>query len=84
MKNTRWSVPPIAYLLFTIALIWGGNQIWQYITQPHQINITDRHSSGERLLVKEIDSSEKRDGIKAFADGDYDSTIKHFQASLQS
>lgn len=83
MKNTRWSVPPIAYLFFTIALIWGGNQIWQYITQPHQINLTDRHSSGERLLIKEIDSSEKREGIKSFADGDYDGAIQHFQASLQ-
>lgn len=84
MKNTRRSIPPIAYLLLSIVLFWGVNQIWHFITQPHQNNLADRHSSGERLLIKEIESSEKREGIKSFANGDYDSAIQHFQASLQS
>ena len=83
MKNTR-RLPPIAYLLFTIVLVWSGNQLWQYITHPRQTNLADRRSIGERLLIKEIDSSEKREGIKSFANGDYDGAIPHFQASLQS
>jgi branched-chain amino acid transport system substrate-binding protein len=82
MKKFR-RLPPIFYLIFTIIIIWGSNQIWQYITQPHQTNLTDRHSSGERLLIKENDSAEKRSGIKSFADGNYDGAIQHFQASLK-
>jgi branched-chain amino acid transport system substrate-binding protein len=82
MKKFR-RLPPIFYLIFTIIIIWGSNQIWKFITQPHQTNLTDRHSSGERLLIKENDSAEKRSGIKSFADGNYDGAIQHFQASLK-
>jgi branched-chain amino acid transport system substrate-binding protein len=82
MKNTRrW--PPIAYLVVTIVLVWSGNQIWKNFTQPHQTDLTDRSSIGERLLIKEIDSSEKREGINSFANGDYDGANRHFRASLQ-
>lgn len=81
MKNI-YRLPPIAYLLLTIALFWSGKQLWQYITHPHQTNLTDRRSLGERLLIKEIDSSDKREGIKSFANGDYDTAIQYFQASL--
>jgi branched-chain amino acid transport system substrate-binding protein len=81
--NTRRRFPPIAYLLFTIAVLWGSNQIWQHITQPYQADLTDRSSIGERLLIKEIDSSEKREGINSFANADYDGATQHFQSSLQ-
>lgn len=82
MKNTR-RLPPIFYLLFTIVLVWSTNQLWKHFTQPHQANLTDRSSIGERLLIKEIDSSEKREGINSFANGDYDGATQHFQSSLQ-
>jgi branched-chain amino acid transport system substrate-binding protein len=82
MKNTR-RLPPIFYLLFTIVLVWSTNQLWKHFTQPHQANLTDRSSIGERLLIKEIDSSEKREGISSFANGDYDGATQHFRSSLQ-
>lgn len=82
MKNTR-RLPPIFYLLFTIVLVWSVNQLWKHLTQPHQADLTDRSSIGERLLIKEIDSSEKREGINSFANGDYDGATQHFRASLQ-
>jgi branched-chain amino acid transport system substrate-binding protein len=64
-------------------LSWVGHQIWDYFTQPRQINLTDRHSIGERLLIKEVDSSEKREGINLFANSDYEAATQHFQSSLQ-
>ena len=82
MKKTR-RLPPIAYVLFAIALVWSGNQLWQSITHSERTTLADRRSSGERLLITEIDSSEKRSGIKSFANGDYNSAIEHFQASLK-
>ena len=82
MKNNR-RLPPIAYLLLTIVVVWSGNQLWQSITHFGQTTLTDRHSSGERLLIREIDSSEKRSGIKSFANGDYNLAIEYFQASLK-
>jgi branched-chain amino acid transport system substrate-binding protein len=82
MKNSR-RLPPIFYLFVTILLFWVGHQIWDYFTQPRQINLTDRHSIGERLLIKEVDSPDKRDGIESFANGDYDTASQKFQASLQ-
>jgi branched-chain amino acid transport system substrate-binding protein len=81
MKNNR-RLPPIAYLLLTIVLFWCGNQLWR-IAHPPQNNLTDRHSLGERLLVKELNFAEKRKGIAAFANRDYNSAIEHFQASLK-
>ena len=71
MKNTR-RLPPIAYLLLTVALFWSCYQLFQNITQPDRTNLTNRRSLGEKFLVKEIDSSEKREGIKSFADRDID------------
>lgn len=82
MKKPR-RLPPIAYFLFAIVLVWGSNQLWQSITHFGQTTLTDRSSSGERLLITEIDSSEKRSGIKAFVDGDFNSAIEHFQSSLK-
>jgi branched-chain amino acid transport system substrate-binding protein len=82
MQNTR-RLPPIAYLLFAIVVAWGVNQLWQSITHFGQTTLTDRRSSGERLLITEIDSSEKRSGIQSFANGDFNSAIEHFQASLK-
>ena len=82
MRHTR-RLPPIAYLLLSIAVIWSGNQIWQHITHSSRSDLTDRQSIGERLLIKEIDSSEKREGIQSFANGNYDAAIRHFQAALQ-
>ena len=82
MKNTR-RLPPIAYLLLTIVVVWSGNQLWQSIAHSDRATLTDRRSSGERLLITEIDSSAKRSGIKSFANGDYNSAIEHFQASLK-
>jgi branched-chain amino acid transport system substrate-binding protein len=82
MKNTRrW--PPIAYLVVTIVFVWSGNQLWKHFTQPHQTDLTNRHSIGQRLLIKEVDSPDKREGIESFANGDYDAANQHFQASLQ-
>jgi hypothetical protein len=73
--NKSRRLPPIFYLIFTIIIIVLGNQIWRSITQSPQNNLTDRYSMGERLLVKENDSAEKRSGIKSFADGNYDAAI---------
>ena len=83
MKNTRRRLPPIAYLLLAIVVVWSANQLWQSITHSSRATLTERRSSGERLLITEIDSSEKRSGIKSFANGDYNSEIEHFQASLK-
>jgi branched-chain amino acid transport system substrate-binding protein len=81
MKNPR-RLPPIFYLIVTIILFWSSHQIGKNITQYHQTDLTDRRSIGEKLLIKEIDSSEKREGIKSFASGNYDEAIEHFQRSL--
>jgi branched-chain amino acid transport system substrate-binding protein len=81
MKNPR-RLPPIFYLIVTIVLFWSSHQIWKNITQHYQTDLTDRRSIGEKLLIKEIDSAEKRAGIKSFAGGNYDEAIEHFQRSL--
>lgn len=53
--------------------------IGHYTRQP---TITDRTSSGERLLVKTNDSQAKSDGISAFAQGDYKRASALFQSAL--
>jgi branched-chain amino acid transport system substrate-binding protein len=88
MKNTsRRPIPPIAYILIAILMALGISQLWQWIFKQNQPsynhNQTDRRSIGERLLVKEIDSSAKSEGIKSFASGNYDAAIQNFQASLR-
>jgi branched-chain amino acid transport system substrate-binding protein len=80
--NNRRRLPPIAYLLITILLIWSVASLWNWIIHPDRNNLTDRRSIGEKLLIEEIDSAEKREGIKSFASGNYDEAIEHFQRSL--
>ncbi len=80
--NKRRRLPPIAYLLITIFFIWLGNSLWNWIPHSDRNNLTDRRSIGEKLLIKEIDYAEKREGIKSFASGNYDEAIEHFQKAL--
>jgi branched-chain amino acid transport system substrate-binding protein len=46
-------------------------------------DLADRVSVGDRLLIKTSGTQSKSDGIKAFAESDYDRAIEHFQASLK-
>ncbi len=46
-------------------------------------DLADRTSLGDRLLIKTSGTQAKSDGIKAFAEGDYDRSIEHFQSSLK-
>jgi branched-chain amino acid transport system substrate-binding protein len=80
-STTRRSTPPIIYFVFTILLFWGGNQLLNH-PNPQQINLTDRASSGERILIAALSSTDKIEGIKAFANDDYQRAIQYFQAAL--
>jgi branched-chain amino acid transport system substrate-binding protein len=81
MKNTL-RLPPIFYLLFAMALAWSTNQLWKHFTQPHQADLTDRASSGERILISANNSTDKIEGTTSFTDRDYQRAIQHFQAAL--
>ncbi len=80
MKTIR-RLPPIVYVAVASILSFGGYQLWQIF---HPTNLTDRSSSGERILIAPVNSNEKTEGIKSFAKGDYQSAIQHFQVALNS
>ncbi|NMF62170.1 ABC transporter substrate-binding protein [Brasilonema octagenarum] len=46
-------------------------------------SMESRISLGEKILVQDNPSNEKQLGVQAFAAGDYDNAIAHFQASVQ-
>jgi branched-chain amino acid transport system substrate-binding protein len=73
-------MPQLSYRsnLFAVAIgliLLGG------CTSNHDLD--NRHSLGERLLIKTSGTQAKSDGIKAFTESDYDLAIEKFQASLK-
>lgn len=83
VAKRRITPPPIVFILVGVAAtgIWFGILRIKLPAAPSSSN--ERMSLGDRLLIGAQTTPEKQSGIKAFAQGDYDTAIVHFQASLQ-
>jgi branched-chain amino acid transport system substrate-binding protein len=60
-----------------------NGEIYPSPPAPSSEALTDRFSMGERHLVKASETLAKREGIAAFAAGDYSQAIRWFEESLQ-
>ena len=90
-NKSRKAPPPIVFILLGL-IIFAGTKL---LSKNHQqidnlLPSVDRLQSpkkrfslGEHLLIPANATNEKQDGIKAFANQDYQSAIKLFQASLK-
>jgi branched-chain amino acid transport system substrate-binding protein len=89
-SKSRKAPPPIIFILLGLCIFFGNN--WLQKNGVQIINLSSfiesfqlpeqRYSLGEHLLIKEKATNEKREGIKAFAEQNYQSAIALFQASL--
>jgi branched-chain amino acid transport system substrate-binding protein len=72
----RLRLSPFAYFWIGLLILLGS-------CGQNSSELTNRSSSGERLLIKTSGTQAKSDGIKAFTEGDRDRAIEHFQSSLK-
>lgn len=75
-KIAGWGMGAIA--LFTLAL-----GIYKVTNSGKDSTLTSGISLGEEILVEKNTTSEKKAGVKAFANGKYPMAVVNFQASLQ-
>lgn len=75
--KTRRRLPPIAYIALAFLIGFGLFKGCHHHPDP-----IDRASSGERILISALSSTDKIEGTKAFANGDYKQAIQYFQAVL--
>jgi branched-chain amino acid transport system substrate-binding protein len=90
-QSKSWKAPPPIVFILLGLIIFGGttwykknshhSKVPQSITQPQWQ--PKRSSLGEHILIKAKATNEKQEGIKAFADRDYQNAIALFQASLK-
>jgi branched-chain amino acid transport system substrate-binding protein len=71
-------VPPIALISFGCISIWG---IWSYLNSTASNKI---FSIGEHQLISKVSTPDKKEGIIAFAKGNYPLAIDRFNSSLQT
>ncbi|MGE5659679.1 MAG: ABC transporter substrate-binding protein [Actinomycetota bacterium] len=96
MPNQRKSPPPIVYILLLLSLASGGYwfsnskklnsdlAVAKGSSQPELGgSISDRASSGGKMLITAEATPQKQAGVQAFAAGDYATAAAQFQASLQ-
>ncbi|MGL5076417.1 MAG: ABC transporter substrate-binding protein, partial [Waterburya sp.] len=90
-SKSRKAPPPIVFILLGL-VIFGGTTWFKKNSQnnnrtPQSIIQSQpqpkRFSLGEHLLIKARATNEKQQGIKAFANQDYQQAIALFQASLE-
>jgi branched-chain amino acid transport system substrate-binding protein len=74
--SPRSRLSPAVYLGISLLILLGS-------CGQNASELTNRISHGERLLIKTSGTQAKSDGIKAFAEGNYDLAIENFQASLK-
>jgi branched-chain amino acid transport system substrate-binding protein len=77
--NRSMKTPPIVFLAIGLIVPVVMHQYWQSPT-----NDDLAQSIGDRLLFEQISSLDKKSGIQAFKDKQYDLAIVHFNRSLQS
>ncbi len=87
MKKKK-APPPIVFII--LFLLLGIGMYWWLTHQkpnipdlPERISMPERISNGARILVTASATSEKQEGVKAFASGDYKTAHAKFEASLQ-
>lgn len=96
-SSKRRLPPPIVFLLLGFVLFttisrsvqfsqsWSFSNISSVFSSPpsaQSFPLSHRMSLGEQLLVPLITTSDKRDAIQAFAEGDYSTALQKFQRSL--
>ncbi|MGL6338466.1 MAG: ABC transporter substrate-binding protein, partial [Waterburya sp.] len=91
-KSQSWKAPPpIVFILLGLIIFAGTNwvkknpqQISNLLPSINQFQLLEkRFSLGDHLLIKAKITDEKQEGIKAFANQDYQSAIAFFQTSLK-
>ncbi|MBD2281349.1 MAG: hypothetical protein HEQ13_09250 [Dolichospermum sp. DEX189] len=75
--KTKQGLPPIVFIVLGIALLLGMSKLVAY-----HLSIQERMSWGEKLLILDGATPEKKAGISAFANQDYRTAIAKFQAAL--
>lgn len=79
-------LPPIVFIGAGVICFASFSLVWPRLTQknvlPQAQSLEDRLSLGEKLLIAEAASSEKKLGVQAFAKGDYTGAIASFESSL--
>jgi branched-chain amino acid transport system substrate-binding protein len=90
-SKSRKVPPPIVFILLGL-IIFGGTKIFKKNFQQisnllpliNQLKSSEKSFSlGEDLLITANATNEKQEGIKAFADQDYQKAIALFQGSLE-
>ncbi|MEH2060853.1 MAG: ABC transporter substrate-binding protein [Nostoc sp.] len=80
-------VAPIWWLITKLSSPNPDNNPGNGISPSPSVSLTDKPSTfislGTSILVKVETSSEKKDGVKAFADKDFPSAVEKFTASLK-
>jgi branched-chain amino acid transport system substrate-binding protein len=81
------NLPPIVFILAGVLCIAGLNV---FFPQPQEGNTTspnrsiqDRLSFGDKLLITDNATTDKKLGIQAYAKGDFNQAITSFQSSLK-
>jgi branched-chain amino acid transport system substrate-binding protein len=89
--------PPIVFILLGGLLLWGGYRIIrnasiatksteipkQFLPENKKtVDLTNRFSWGDRLLIEDNITPEKQAGVEAMIRKDYSTAIDQFQASL--
>lgn len=77
----RHTPPPTVRIL--LGLVAAGIWLTGIARVKNPSSPNERMSLGDRLLIGAQTTPEKQAGIEAFAQGDYDTAIMQFQASLQ-
>ncbi|MEG4804673.1 ABC transporter substrate-binding protein [Microcoleus sp. ARI1-B5] len=84
----RKGPPPIVFMAFALIALGA----FKFIPNLFKGKISDtptsgssetRLSLGDKILVQSQTTAGKQAGVKAFAEGDYKTAVKNFQASLQ-
>jgi branched-chain amino acid transport system substrate-binding protein len=76
--------PPIVFILlgFGATVVWFSGMT-RFKNPIAPLSSNERMSLGDRQLIGAQTTPEKQAGIEAFAQGDYDTAMTKFQASLQ-